>query len=102
MNIDPQTHGPAQGSAACTEWPFIAALMRWFHDKAGVSYYQMMLGEAATLMPVSADFYTLMNPSGERVTVEAALEGKSGDFYGGWGFYFVSQASMARPSLMPI
>jgi hypothetical protein len=61
-----------------------------------------MLGDAATLMPASAALYTLMNPSGKRVTVEAALEGRSGDFYGGWGFYFVSQASMARPSLMLI
>jgi hypothetical protein len=54
QNIDPQTHGPDQGSTTCTEWPFIAALMRWFHEKAGVSYYRMTLGEAATMGPGAA------------------------------------------------
>jgi len=47
-NIDPVTHGEGIGNPACTEWPFVAALMRWFHDKLDVSYYQMMLGEAAS------------------------------------------------------
>lgn len=49
----------------------------------------MMLGEAATVMPSIAKIYSMINPSGKRVTVEAALEGKCEDFYGGWGFYFV-------------
>ena len=53
QNIDPQTHGPTPMSTSCTEWPFIAALMRWFHDVLGVSYHQMSLGEAATIMPAS-------------------------------------------------
>ena len=52
--IDPHTHGPSLGSNACTEWTFIAALMRWFHEKAGISYYKMMLGEAATAIASAA------------------------------------------------
>ncbi|MCX5919450.1 MAG: DUF362 domain-containing protein [Deltaproteobacteria bacterium] len=88
QNIDPQTHGPDVGSTACTEWSFIAALMRWFHEKAGVSYYQMTVGEAATMMPASAGLYSMLNPGGKPITVEATMEGKSGNFYGGWGFYF--------------
>lgn len=87
-NIHPQTHGPDVGSTTCTEWPFIAALMRWFHDRVGVSYYQMTIGEAATVMPASAGWYSMINPEGTAITVEAAIEGRSGDFYGGWGFYF--------------
>jgi hypothetical protein len=88
-NINPQTHGPDRMSNTNTEWPFVAALMRWFHDKAGVSYHLMAIGEAASLMPAAAGFYSLLNPEGKAVTVEAAIEGRSGDFYGGWGFYFV-------------
>ncbi|MBN1613333.1 MAG: DUF362 domain-containing protein, partial [Deltaproteobacteria bacterium] len=88
QNIDPQTHGPDMGSTTCTEWPFVAALMRWFHDKMGVSYHQMTLGEAATMMPAAAGLYSMVNPDRFTVTVEAAIEGRSGDFYGGWGFYF--------------
>ncbi|MBT7888133.1 MAG: hypothetical protein HN580_03865, partial [Deltaproteobacteria bacterium] len=62
QNIDPQTHGPDAGNTACTEWPFIAALMRWFHDKIGVSYYQMAIGEAATTMTATAGGYSHTNP----------------------------------------
>ncbi|MFX1481063.1 MAG: hypothetical protein ACFFCI_23525, partial [Promethearchaeota archaeon] len=83
LNIDPQTHEPGMGSFACTEWPFIAALMRWFHEKMGISYYQMMIGEAATALAAAASMYS--NQSKKLITPEAAIEGKSGDFYGGWG-----------------
>lgn len=89
--IDPQTHGPGPGSTTCTEWPFIAALMRWFHDKLGISYYRMSLGEAATATTSTASMFSLLNPDGRRVTTEAVIEGRCGDFYGGWGFYFVRQ-----------
>jgi hypothetical protein len=84
--IHPQTHGPDLGSTACTEWPFTAALMRWFHDRLGVSYYHMALGEAATLMPSAASLYSTLK--GNPVTTEALIEGRSGGFYAGWGFYF--------------
>ena len=87
--IHAQTHGPDTGSTACTEWPLAAALMRWFHDSLGISYYRMALGEAATLMPSLAKFYTVINPEGRPVTPEAAIEGRTGNFYAGWGFYFV-------------
>ena len=88
FNIDPQTHGPDRGSTTCTEWAFVAALMRWFHDQLGIRYHQMALGEAATCMPAAASLYSRLNPEGKPVTAEAAIEGKSGNFYGGWGFYF--------------
>ena len=87
--IDSQTHGPALGSNACTDWAFIAALMRWFHEKAGISYYQMSLGEAATSLTSAASSFSKNNPEEKVITTEAVLEGKCGDFYGGWGFYFV-------------
>ena len=86
--IDPQTHGPDIGSTACTEWSFVAALMRWFHEKLGIRYYQMALGEAATCMPAAAGQYSLVNPEGQLITPEASIEGKVGNFYCGWGFYF--------------
>jgi len=88
-NIDPQTHGPAIGHTACTEWPFLAALMRWFHDKLDISYHQMAVGEAATAMSSAAGQYSLFKSNGRSVTTEAVIEGRSEDFYGGWGFYFV-------------
>jgi hypothetical protein len=88
-NIDPQTYAPDMGSAACTEWAFVAALMRWFHERLGVSYYCMALGEAATCTQGTARFYSTLNPHGMPLTTEAVYEGKAGDFYGGWGFYFV-------------
>jgi len=40
-------------------------------------------------MPTAASLFTIMNPEGKTVTPEAVIEGKAGDFYGGWGFYFV-------------
>ena len=86
--IDSQTHGPSLGSNACTDWAFIAALMRWFHEKAGISYYKMILGEAATALTSAANGFSRINPEEKIITPEAVLEGKSGDFYGGWGFYF--------------
>ncbi|HXX33276.1 MAG TPA: DUF362 domain-containing protein [Thermodesulfobacteriota bacterium] len=86
--IDPETHGPDSGSTSCTEWPFIAALMRWFHDHLGIRYHQMALGEAATCMPAAAGLYSGINPDGKPITSEGVIEGKAGSFYGGWGFYF--------------
>ena len=87
-NIDPQTHGPGMGSTACTEWAFMAALMRWFRERFGVSYHQMALGEAATTTTAYAALFSMMNADGQTITPEAVIEGKSGEFYGGWGFYF--------------
>jgi hypothetical protein len=87
--IDYATFAPGMGSTACTEWPFIAALMRWFHDDLGISYYRMCIGEAATLIPVASKMLTHLNPGKKEITPEAVIEGKSDNFYCGWGFYFV-------------
>lgn len=88
-NIDPYTYGPTAGSTSNTEWSFVAAVMRWFHDKAGISYYHMSLGEAASAMSSVAANYRHIKKAGRPVTTEAVIEGRSDDFYGGWGFYFV-------------
>jgi len=86
--IDPQTHAPDVGSTACTDWAFVAALMRWFHDQMGISYHRMALGEAGTLMPAAASLYSGENPEGRTITPEAAIEGRVGNYFCGWGFYF--------------
>ena len=88
-NIDAHTHGEGMGSCACTEWAFVAAVMRWFHDRLNITYHQMMLGEAASAMSTMRGFYNLHYFPDNALTNEAVMEGRSGDFYGGWGFYFV-------------
>ncbi len=87
--IDPITHGEGMGNSACTDWTFIAALMRWFHDELGIDYHDMMLGEAASATSMNAGYFTNALANGRRITTEAVIEGRSGDFYGGWGFYLV-------------
>lgn len=86
-SIEPATHGPGAVSTM-TPWGFIAALMRWFHDELGITYHQMSVGEASTTMSAIAGAYTLMRKGKGAVTTQAVMEGKCGDFYGGWGFYF--------------
>ncbi len=88
-NIEPRTHLPVPGTNANTEWAFVAAVMRWFHDNGQIRYHQMCLGEAASSSILKAARYSNMKRSGRPVTPEAAYEGRSDDFYGGWGFYFV-------------
>lgn len=85
--IDPETHGEGPGAAICTEWPLVAALMRWLHDKFQIKYWQMCLGEASTSTYFFGVHYSKI--AGRLITPEAVIEGRSGDFYGGWGFYFV-------------
>lgn len=87
--IDPLTHGEGNAHSACTDWTVVAALMRWFHDELGVDYFNMMLGEAASATAMAAGIYTNVFTGGRKVTTEAVIEGRCGDFYGGWGFYFV-------------
>jgi hypothetical protein len=94
--IEPVTHGEDLGAPICTEWPFMAALMRWFHDKLDLSYYQMALGEASTSTFILACSYS--KSSGKTITTEAVIEGRSGDFYGGWGFFFVRKYLAERHS----
>jgi hypothetical protein len=88
VTLDPFTHAPVN-IAVCTPWAFIAALMRWFHDKLGITYHQMSLGEAATTMSATAGTFTRALGGKGVITTQAVMEGRSGDFYGGWGFYFV-------------
>lgn len=88
-NIDPITHGEGLGNTACTEWPLVAAVMQWFHDKLDITYHQMALGEAASATSAFAGYFSLVSEGERRITTEAVIEGCSGDFYGGWGFYFV-------------
>jgi hypothetical protein len=87
MVIDPVTHDAGVGLALCTEWPLIAALMRLFHDKLDISYSRMALGEASTATFAYAAIFS--QTAKKNITTEAVLEGRSGDFYGGWGFFFV-------------
>lgn len=87
MVIDPATHGEGAGDPVCTQWPLIAALMRWFHDKLDISYYQMVLGEASTSTFFMS--FVFSKSTGKTITTEAVFEGRSKDFYGGWGFFFV-------------
>lgn len=88
MCIDPESHQPAPAYTTCTAWPYIAALMRWFHDSLRINYHQMAIGEAATAMASAAATCTMLR-DGKKVTTEALIEGKADDFYAGWGFYFV-------------
>ena len=87
--IDPVTHGAAGAIGACTQWPFVAALMRWFHDELDITYHQMAVGEAGTAFPGMAVTYGARFNGGKSVPTESIFEGRRGDFYGGWGFYFV-------------
>ena len=105
-SFEPYTLGPSPGSSAITEWAFVAAVMRWFHDKAGISYYQMCIGEAATAMSGITAGFRHLKKTGRPVTTEAAIEGRSDDFYGGYGFYFVrkylSEVSESSPGDDPM
>lgn len=100
-SISPYTLLPFPGSYANTEWAFVAAAMRWFHDKLGISYYRMCAGEAAVQSSTRAAQYTCIKKTECPVTTEAVYEGRSEDFYGGWGFYFARRylAEASDPSL---
>ena len=89
MVIDPDTHGSGLAVMAVSNWTVTAALMRWFHDIAGISYHNMSIGEASTTMSATATTRTRSLGGSTRVTTEAIMEGKYGEHYGGWGFYFV-------------
>lgn len=99
INYNHTTHDP-ENTAVCTPWPFIAALMRWFHDRLGITYHQMSLGEAGTTVSANAANFTKVLNGKRVVTTQALMEGRSGDFYGGWGFYFVRKylADSHQPS----
>jgi len=83
--IDFTTHAPHLPES-CTPWEFVAAVMHWFHDRRDISYHRMAVGEAGTA--VSAAALMASRTFGTAVTTQALMEGKCGDNYGGWGFYF--------------
>jgi hypothetical protein len=72
-SFEPYTFGSSLGSTAVTEWAFVAAVMRWFHDRAGISYYQMSIGEAATAMSGITAGFRHLKKTGRPVTTEAAI-----------------------------
>ncbi len=86
--IDPHTAGPTPARSAETEWPFAAAVMRWFHDRAGISYYRMSVGEAPTSLSSAAANFTHIK--GSAVTTEAVIPGPP------------SRACTEAPSPLPI
>ena len=92
--IDPETHGDGPAAAICTEWPLVAAIMRWFHDKLEITYHQMALGEASASIAFTATAGS--SGLGRTITTEALLEGKSADVYFGWGFFFVRKYLFER------
>jgi len=94
--IDGSTHYEGPGSAPCTHWYFLAAVMRWFHDVLRIDYSDMSVGEAATAMSVTAAEYSMLTGNKPHLTTEAIIEGRSGDFYGGWGFYFTRRYLQTR------
>jgi len=80
-----RTHAPSMPES-CTPWEFVAAVMRWFHDRQGVTYHQMAVGEAGTAVSAAALMASKIYQT--EYTTQALMEGKCGDNYGGWGFYF--------------
>jgi len=105
-NIEPYSHTMIPGTQANTEWAFVAAVMRWFHDRGNIRYDRMCLGEAASNSIYKAAQYSNIKKSGRPVTPEAAYEGRSDDFYGGWGFYFarlyLAESSKLAPGEDPM
>ena len=86
--IDAETHGEGLGAPICTEWPLIAALMRWFHDRLDINYYQMALGEASTSALLMCSLFQHSLRKDHQPQKQFLKEGAE-DFYGGWGFFFV-------------
>jgi len=77
--------GSKTGVVAATDWAFVAALMRFFHDKLGIHYYQMAVGEAGAHVPA---FSALIGCRPEAL-MEGTPFGVDAGFWAGWPFYFV-------------
>jgi len=78
---------PGSGVVACTDWAFVAALMRFFHDKLEIRYYQMALGEAGACMPT----YSALIGCTPEALIEGTPRGVDHRSRAGWPFYFVRQ-----------
>ncbi len=92
--------GLTSGVIAATNWTFMAALMRFFHDEMGIRYYQMAVGEAGVTTPA---FSCLLG-----IPPEALQEGRfpksdGATLWSGYPFYFVrkylGEATKALDSL---
>jgi len=79
--------GSTTGVLACTDWAFVAALMRFFHDELGIRYYQMALGEAGACMPG----YSALIGCTPEALIEGTPRGDQAGSWAGWPFYFVRQ-----------
>jgi len=79
------TPGSTTGVVASTDWAFVAALMRFFHDKLKIRYYQMALGEAGTMMPA----YSGLIGCTPEALIEGTPFGVDAGYWAGWPFYFV-------------
>ncbi len=87
ISIDPLTHREGEDYDCCTKWPLLAAVMRWFHDRLNISYYKMIVvGMDATTKQLATDLSRVLR---KEITAPGLMEGRVGDFYGGFGFYFV-------------
>lgn len=62
------TPGLGTGVVAATPWQLMAALLRYFHDDAGVPYHQMAVGEAGVTTPMLSAWFGC--------PPEAVLEGR--------------------------
>jgi hypothetical protein len=90
---------PGSGVQACTDWSFLAALMRWFHDHLDITYHQMAVGEASPTIRLVREVIDRNLPFD--YALESVLEGRISRFddpdggpgsplyYGGYPFYFV-------------
>lgn len=99
---------PGSGVQACTDWCFLAALMRWFHDNLDITYHQMAVGEASPTARLAKEIINQNLPFD--YTLESLLEGRVSRFddpdggpgaplyYGGYPFYFVRKYLKSRHS----
>ncbi len=87
INTNDRRNAPEHGINLDAGWVFAATVMRWFHDRPRVSYYDMCLG-------VSLD-----NTDG--IAGEAWVEGDRTDSGDGWGFYYARRylAEVSDPGL---
>ncbi|MBW1861282.1 MAG: DUF362 domain-containing protein [Deltaproteobacteria bacterium] len=79
------TPGSKIGIFSCTDWAFVAALMRFFHDEFGILYYQMAIGDAGVSMPC----YSGLLKCPPEALIEGTPYGVNADYWVGWPFYFV-------------
>jgi hypothetical protein len=81
-----------------TDWVFLAAVMRWFHDKLEIKYGQMALAEAGSFVDtVAAIMENAIGLPNGTLTPHSFFEGLPlasigvEGFFGGYPFYFVRQ-----------